>query len=347
MDDFKRGAAEVVAPRRRAVRVNEEELVSFEPFSADTSMLLVARPRHHEIDLAEWTTHHRSLVEQRLRQHGAILFRGFSIDTVNRFKEYSLGLTDKLDGYDERTSPRKELGDNIFTSTIYPKEQPLHFHNANSYSTFWPMKIWFGCIVRSPIGGRTPIADCRKVLEVLDPKLRQRFEEKGVKYLRNFMPGVGLSWQETFATDDPKEVDAYCKREEIAHQWVRPDHLRTIQVRHSVAVHPVTRDRVWFNQAPLFHVAMLKEGVSQRFLEEFAEEDLPSNSYYGDGSPIGRSELEAILEAYERAELRFDWEVGDVVLLDNMLVAHAREPFDGDRLITVAFCDRHFGGPNP
>ena len=35
----------------------------------------------------------------------------------------------------------------------------------------------------------------------------------------------------------------------------------------------------------------------------------------------------------------FPWEPGDVMILDNMSVAHAREPFLGEREIVVAMAD--------
>lgn len=341
-------AGSVKAARRRAVRVNEEEVVVFEPLAAtqDASLPRLGRPGADNVDLPAWTLCHRPLIEQTLYKNGAILFRGFGTNTLEKFKEFSRSLADKLDGYDERTSPRKVLGDNVFTSTIYPTDQPLHFHNANSYSTFWPMKIWFGCIIKSPVGGRTPLSDCRRVADHLDPKLLARFDEKGVCYVRNFMPGMGLTWQETFGSDDRQVFEEYCRREEIKFEWISPTHLRTVQVRPARATHPVTKERVWFNQAPLFHVTMLRSGIAARFLEDFPEKYLPSNSYYGDGTPISKGECEEILAAYEAASLRFDWEVGDIALLDNMLFAHAREPFDGDRLITVAFSGRHLHGAN-
>jgi hypothetical protein len=87
---------------------------------------------------------------------------------------------------------------------------------------------------------------------------------------------------------------------------------------------------------------MLDEASAASFEGSFAREDLPVNSYYGDGSEIEAEVLHAILVAYDAASIRFPWQVGDVMLLDNMLVAHGREPFTGDRLITVAFSGRHF-----
>ncbi len=331
---------QVSIARRRPVQMNDQQLVSFGPLDGK-SLPLVVGPDAEDVDLPSWVQHNRGLVDQLLLQHGVLLFRGFKINSVERFKDFSRSLSDTLDGYDERTSPREHFGDNVFTSTVYPNDQPLLYHNANSYSTFWPMKIWFGCMIRAEKGGCTPLADCRRMMHVLEPGLLEEFSRRGVMYRRNFLSGMGLSWQETFGTQDRAEVAAYCAKEKIECEWVSEHHLRTTQIRQAVQQHPVTGDKVWFNQAALFHISMLKAGVAERFISDFAEEDLPSNAYYGDGGAIGRMELESIVEAYEKSAVRFDWQVGDVALMDNMLVAHARDPFEGERLITVAFSGRY------
>lgn len=328
--------------KRKAVQLNPEQLVTFAPAPDGAGLPGLVTPASIDVDLPAWIARHRALIDDKLLAHGALLFRGFGIDSVDAFRAFSEALSPALDDYDERTSPRAELGGKIFSSTEYPAEHAIHFHNANSYSHFWPMKIWFGCMVVAEQGGKTPIADCRRVLDLLDPGIVRRFEEGGILYVRNFMKGVGLSWQETFRTEDRAEVDRYCEQAGIDHEWVSPDHLRTRQVRQAVAVHPTTGERVWFNQVHLFHISMLEESAAASFVSGFAREDLPVNSYYGDGGEIERSVLDAIVAAYDGASVRLPWQVGDVMLLDNMLVAHAREPYVGDRLITVAFSGRRF-----
>jgi len=49
--------------------------------------------------------------------------------------------------------------------------------------------------------------------------------------------------------------------------------------------------------------------------------------------------LEAIRDAYLKEEVVFDWLEGDVLMLDNLLVAHGRRPFRGPRKIVVGMSD--------
>jgi hypothetical protein len=57
---------------------------------------------------------------------------------------------------------------------------------------------------------------------------------------------------------------------------------------------------------------------------------------YGDGTPIDDETMAIVGRAYEACAVRFDWRQGDVVMLDNMLAAHARDPYEGPRKIVVA-----------
>jgi hypothetical protein len=108
--------------------------------------------------------------------------------------------------------------------------------------------------------------------------------------------------------------------------------------------HPRTGETVWFNHALFFHVSSLPEGAAREsIIAGVAEEDLPYNTFYGDGAPIESEVLSQIREAYRSETVSFDWERGDVLMVDNMLVAHGREPFEGARDVAVVMGDP-FGG---
>jgi hypothetical protein len=103
--------------------------------------------------------------------------------------------------------------------------------------------------------------------------------------------------------------------------------------------HPQTGEPVWFNHATFFHVSTLPEAVREGLAAGLAEEDLPANTYYGDGSPIEPETLEHLRAAYREETVLFPWRQGDLLMLDNMLVAHGRSPFRGPRKILVAMAD--------
>ena len=60
---------------------------------------------------------------------------------------------------------------------------------------------------------------------------------------------------------------------------------------------------------------------------------------YGDGAPIEDDVAAGLREAYVAEKIIFPWREGDVMLLDNMTVAHAREPYTGEREVVVAMTD--------
>jgi alpha-ketoglutarate-dependent taurine dioxygenase len=297
---------------------------------------LVIKPVEAGIDALEWARANQDYIEARLHTHGAILFRGFPIDSTDGFHDFAAAVAGELLEYKERSSPRHEEGDKVYTSTDFPPEHRIFLHNEHSYSTRFPMRLFFCCLLPSETGGQTPIADVRNVYNRIDPAVRDRFAAEKYMYVRNFGMGFGLPWQTTFQSDDPAAVEAYCQKNDISWEWKDGGGLRTRQVRPAISVHPRTGETVWMNHATFFHITTLAEDVRDMMTSVFAEEDLPNNTYYGDGSAIDDETVEDLRAAYDAETILFDWEKGDVLLCDNMLVAHGRESFTGQRKVLVA-----------
>jgi alpha-ketoglutarate-dependent taurine dioxygenase len=326
--------------RRKPLSLSQEVLVKTGALEEATDPFpLLLSPAVDGVNLTQWAGNNRAHLERELLRCGAILFRGFKVEGVNGFEEVARAISSGLLDYRERSSPRSELMRGVYTSTDYPADQSIHFHNEQSYTRSWPMKLYFFCVRPAEQGGATPIADGRKVLKSLDPRLSEKFVDKRVMYVRNYGDGMGLTWQTAFQTTSRAAVEEYCQRAGIGFEWKGGERLRTRQIFDAVVAHPKTGERLWFEHAAFFHITSLAPDVSRALAAEFKEEDLPFNTYYGDGSAIEESALEQIRGAYARASKRFDWREGDILLIDNMLTSHSREPFSGPRKIAVAMAE--------
>lgn len=303
--------------------------------SSSSPMIIESK---EQIELGTWMENNRNFVEKHLSSQGAILLRNFQLD-ISNFEEIIKNFSGELESYSYASTPREKVSGNIYTSTEYPSELSIPLHNEMSYTSSWPMKIWFYSVINAKEGGKTPIASSANIYDRLSSSIKSRFSEKGIMYIRNYTGLLDLTWQKTFDTNNRKTVEEFCCKNGIRYQWENENHLRTYEVSQAIAIHPKTGENVWFNQAHLFHISNLEEPIREYLLSEYKEEQLPRNAYYGDGSPIEGAILEEIRNLYEQESIFFEWKENDVLLLDNMLMAHGRTSFKGKRKIVVGMSE--------
>jgi alpha-ketoglutarate-dependent taurine dioxygenase len=297
-----------------------------------------------ERDLAAFIAAHRAAVEECLLEHGALLFRGFDVASVAHFERAGDELSPRKLDYMYRSTPRSTVGKGVFSTTEYPPDQEIVLHCENAYQREWPLKVAFCCLVAPAEGGQTPIADMRRVNAAIGADLMDRFESRHVRYVRHYRPHIDIPWEVVFQTSDRAEVAAYCAAHGIEHEWLDAKTLRTAQTNQGTARHPVTGERVFFNQAHLFHLSALGAEVATSLVNLFGRDRLPRNAYYGDGGEIALDDLDRVRRAFAGAAVDFAWQPGDVLLLDNMQVAHGRRPFRGPRRVLASLLDSYPGG---
>lgn len=322
--------------RRRIVSTAKDDLVKQSFFGSEDKAPLVIQPAIDGVSPTSWLSSNREWIESRLHEHGAILFRNFDLHDVGAFESFVKTFDHELLSYSYQSTPRSQVSGNIYTSTEYPAGQSIPLHNEMAYARSWPMKIFFYCVTPAEQGGETPIADSRRIFVRIDPRIRERFIQKQIMYVRNYDEGLDLSWTTVFQTTDRAEVETYCRQNGIEFEWLGRNRLRTRQVCQAAVGHPITGAWVWFNQAHLFHISSLEPSVKDALSSTYDERDYPRNAYYGDGSKIEDEALESIREAYHQETVNFPWQAGDVLMLDNMLMAHGRQPFIGSRKVVVA-----------
>ncbi|MFJ9178097.1 TauD/TfdA family dioxygenase [Streptomyces sp. NPDC102360] len=274
-----------------------------------------------------------------LVQEKGLVFRGFDVDRRELDAVLDLLLPNRL-AYVHGNSPRTKVGSNVYTSTEYPSEFTISMHNEMSYAHAWPARLAFYCEIQPGSAGATPVADAAQWLAALDPEVREAFAG-GVRYLQNLHDGYGLgkSWQDTFETADRAAVSEFLVGTGATWEWKADGGLRISSVRPATTRHPVTGAEVWFNQADQWHPAGLGDDTAAALAQILPEDELPQTVTFADGSPIPQEYVLQIRDRGLEAAVDVDWRRGDLLLIDNVLLAHGRRPFTGDRRVLVAMSD--------
>lgn len=319
--------------RRKAVTSTELVKAGFLPGN-EGNLPLVITPEVENVDLAAWCASHKLEVERHLDQYGAILFRGFALRDAADFEAVASAVAGDLFA-EYGDLPSESASERVYGSTPYPPDKMILFHNESSHLSSWPLRQFFFCVTPAPDRGETPLLDCRRVLAELDPEIREQFAEKGLMYVRNFSDGIDVPWQDFFHTDDRAEVQRICTEAGMTCEWTEIG-LRISQRAEAVRTHPRTGEPIFFNQVQLHHASCLDEETRSALRQLFADDDLPRNVHFGDGTPIPDAVVDRIGELYEELCVEFRWQEGDLIAVDNMLVSHARRPFSGPRKLLVA-----------
>lgn len=280
----------------------------------------------------------REWVEIVLRERGAVLLRGFSRSSAKDFTSFVRTLSGEPLDYRGGNSPRTTVDTGLYTSTEYPAALPISLHNELSYEPVWPKRLHFLCDTAPTSGGETPLGDSRKILEAMPSDLLDRWSSQGLQYRRTLHSGFGLgrSWQDTFETDDRSVVEGHLRRIGTAFEWTPDDLLKTWHVCPAIRDHPVTGDAVWFNQADQWHPSALDEQSRLDLLDICGPENLPLDVRFADGRIIPDDDIAAISSVVESCIRKFPWKAEDILVIDNMLVAHGRMPYEGDRKVLVS-----------
>ena len=321
-------------------------------------------------ELLQWLTTNNEMLSKKFTRHGAILFRGFEINTPKDFEELALAVDPRLEHSYYGTSPRNMVpGTNyVFTASELPGYYPIPQHCEMAYVKHPPVSIFFYCHVEPDYGGESPICNFRKVYAELNPNIRDEFDKKGVITVRNYSGLENKSlfnlfelkkWNEIFNTTDKTEVEKQCREQEIEFEWKENGNLRLLHRTPAAIGHPVTKEKTWFNHLQVFHphgadveysyIHAHQHRAKTLFWKNFlglmvklkslttAPINQSMNLLFGDGTPIPDSYVEHVLEVIWKNLVILPWKKNDVIALDNFSTAHGRLPYEGKREILVSW----------
>lgn len=321
--------------KRSAPSTESDMVVNTSMYFDDSDLLMLVTPKIEGVNLIKWSNDNWDFLNKKLLEHGAILFRGFNMSTDDDLLGYLKDLPFELIEYVERSSPRKTIAKNVFTSTLYPNDETIALHNENTASITFAQKVWFYCSVQPQEGGETPISCARELTKAIPEDVLSKFRELGWTLIRNYGKYLAYDWKDAFAGRSKEEVEQYCKDNDISFEWKEDEGLKTWQTRPATIMHPDTKEELWFNHIAFWHRANLPKHVLEGMLKAVGDDGLPFDIVYGDGTPIPDDIAVMLKNAYLAGKKKFPWQQGDLLLIDNMIACHAREKFSGPREIRV------------
>jgi alpha-ketoglutarate-dependent taurine dioxygenase len=284
-------------------------------------------------------------LKELLLKEGVILFRNWPITKVEDFAAM-IEATDHGSAIDYigGDSPRNKVLGNIYTSTEAPPSLKIPLHNELSFVKNYPSHIYFYCETAPIDRGETIIGDARRIYQSIDQKVREKFVEKGLRYVSryyyksNYANKAHKTWINVFETEDKREVEKKCIANEFEYKWMKNDWLEISQVRPAVMDHPHTKEKIWFNQVHLydFNPKFLGWRYYLATKHVYRKNTKLHDVYYADGSEIARHDLYHIMDMLDKNTVKFPWKKGDIMMLDNILAMHGRAAFSGKRRVLTA-----------
>jgi hypothetical protein len=186
----------------------------------------------------------------------------------------------------------------------------------------------------------------RRITKSLPKAVAEKLDRLGIMSVRNYagtdadparasLSPDFVSWTTSFGTEDKTEAEriiALIGRE--AH-WNANGTLTTVARFPAYTVHPRTGEKIYRNT---LHAEMNPfDGDLSDDLQAMREGHFKlSGNYFGDGSRPSEDEVVALSALVDAATIEWVWRDGDVMILDNLLVGHGRNPFEGERETQVA-----------
>jgi len=286
--------------------------------------------------VADWVQARRDALADRLAVHGAVLFRGLPIGSIDDFDAFIR--TFELPNFQYKDSlsnaVRVNKTERVFTANEAPPEVEIFMHHEMAQTPVYPSQLFFYCDKPSEVAGFTPI--CRSDLLwqriVSDyPDFADMARKHGLHYT-NVMPadddarsGQGRSWKSTFFADSVAAAEARMSELGYTWEWQADGSLKATTPRLEAVRTLSDGSQSFFNQL----IAAFKGWKDTR--------NDPSKAItFGDGTPMPTETVLAICDLADDMAFDIPWQAGDVALLDNYRVMHGRRPFEGTRRVLAS-----------
>jgi alpha-ketoglutarate-dependent taurine dioxygenase len=296
-----------------------------------------------------WVARHRTTLDRLIERHGGIVLRGFPIVTSEDFGAVSGCFPVFTGSYQGGAAARRPITKGVYEATQRTGDQTIPIHQEMFYLRDYPSRIAFFARRVAEKGGETIIANMRAITAALPPVIREKLETLGIRNVRNFAAKTGTTeenrlmdkrgWDFAFYTDSIKEVEAICASRHMRPHWHGDGSLTVFNQEAAFVTHPSTGERVYRSGLHIEHFYRGSYDNTGAAAALRASQKFPSGAYLGDGSGLDPAEDRQLCAVVDRFTYQWPWCDGDVMILDNLLTGHGRNPFEGSRATEVAMLD--------
>ncbi|KAE8374519.1 hypothetical protein BDV26DRAFT_41137 [Aspergillus bertholletiae] len=288
-----------------------------------------------------------------LARHGALLFRNLPIRSADDFSKFAHAFGYKPHEIIGIVVDRPLLAPNVAPANEAPKEVQIYNHNESPQVPHAPEYIFFYNQRAPAQGGETPISSSLELFRRVQaeiPEFIDQLAEKGVlsrvAYNIEKQYEGGSTLRQAFGKEIQDGDDEDTKRSKIEAQiarYGRGQHTTWEWTESGVVLThrlPVIRTQPGTNLPTLF------TGLAAYYkrLQANDERKNVTHQLYGDGTPIPEKYLAHLAKITDEIRVLHRWQEGDVLVFDNIIAQHGREPWEGEQADRVVLASL-FDGP--
>ncbi|KGO46871.1 Taurine catabolism dioxygenase TauD/TfdA [Penicillium expansum] len=292
------------------------------------------------------------ILTKKLARHGTLLFRNLPIHNAEDFSKFAHAFGYKPHEIIGIVVDRPLLAPNVAPANEAPKEVLIYSHNESPQVPHAPEYILFYGHHAPSKGGESPISSSLELFNRAQqeiPEFIAEVAEKGilskVTYRVEKQYEGGSTLKQAFGKEIQDGDDEETKRRKIEAQiarYGRGEHTTWewtddgLVLTHRL---PVIRTQPGTNLPTLF-TGLAAYWKRTQFDAEARKK--VTQQLFGDGTPIPEKYLEHLAKITDDIRVLHHWQEGDVLVYDNIIAQHGREPWQGeqsDRVILASLFD--------
>jgi alpha-ketoglutarate-dependent taurine dioxygenase len=263
------------------------------------------------------------------KTHGAVLFSGFGVDTAG-FGAFAKQFCATSVVNESPGRQPIDAAANVFT--VDGGNTAFSLHPELSREPWKPDVAFFGCLVAPRTGGRTTICDGVALVREMPDVVRRGLAQRRLLYIKPTWPSLLEYW---LGTPEPSDAQLASPPPECPYFFRRYPDSGILRVFSRPALHkPMFIDQPAFGNFLLF--ARFNHGR-------------PDHPVLDDGHEVPEAWLQAIRMTGEQLSAEIEWNVGDVLMVDNTRFMHGRTAITdtAERVILTYFGYLDFAIPDP